>query len=263
MRYMKAMNRYLKVLLLALPLIFFLPLAARGALTVFEERAASWREADWSSTRTLSPAAAHPSARILVMSARTGRWKGIFAVHSWIVLKRENASAWTRYDVVGWGNPVRTNGWAPDGRWFGDRPTVVADMRGAEAAALIPKMEAAIKEYQFANAGDYRMWPGPNSNTFVATVLRSVPELGATLPPNAIGKDYRPDLFFGLTDSGTGIEANLWGLFGVKGGWIEGIEINFLTLVAGLDLRRPAVKLPGFGRISLDGMVALAAPARE
>jgi hypothetical protein len=35
------------------------------------------------------------------------------------------------------------------------------------------------------------MWPGPNSNTFTAAVLRAVPELAILLPPNAIGKDFR------------------------------------------------------------------------
>jgi hypothetical protein len=42
---------------------------------------------------------------------------------------------------------------------------------------------------------------------------------------------------------------------------VEGIEVNFLGLVAGLDLRHPAVKLPGFGRIGLDDGTAIAAPA--
>ena len=37
---------------------------------------------------------------------------------------------------------------------------------------------------------DYRIWPGPNSNSFVAHVLREVPELGTTLPPNATGRDF-------------------------------------------------------------------------
>ena len=55
----------------------------------------------------------------------------------------------------------------------------------------------------------------------------------------------------GLTDSGTGVEASLWGVLGVKLGWVEGVEINFLGLVAGLDLRNPGIKLPGFGRIGL------------
>ncbi len=118
--------------------------------------------------------------------------------------------------------------------------------------ALIPRIEAAIKDYRYANAGDYVIWPGPNSNTFVATMLRTVPELGAILPPNAVGRDFRPLPYLGLTDSGTGVEANLWGVLGVKLGWVEGIELNVLGLVAGLDLRHPAVKLPGFGRVGIE-----------
>ena len=148
--------------------------------------------------------------------------------------------------MVGWGNPVRINGWAPDGRWYGDMPQVRArPARRGGREALIPKIEAAIKDYSYANAGDYRIWPGPNSNTFVAAVLRAVPELEATLPPNAVGSDFRPWPYAGLTDSGTGVEASLWGVLGVKVGWVEGIEMNFLGLVAGLDLRHPARQAAG------------------
>ena len=68
---------------------------------------------------------------------------------------------------------------------------VLLDVRGGQAEALIPKVKAAIAEYGYNNAGDYRVWPGPNSNTFTATVLRAVPELETTLPPNAVGKDFR------------------------------------------------------------------------
>ena len=131
-------------------------------------------------------------------------------------------------------------------------PTVVADVSGAAAEALIPRIEAAVKNYPYANAGDYRVWPGPNSNTFVAAVLRAVPEIGVEMPPNALGRDFRPLPYAGLSDSQTGIEASLWGLLGVKIGWVEGIEINLLGLVVGLDLRHPALKLPGFGRIGID-----------
>jgi uncharacterized protein DUF3750 len=248
---------------LTLLALFLLPLAARAALSAFEDRPNSWLSADWSSIGSLPPAAAHPDARVLVLSARTGRWKGIFATHSWVVLKRASATSWSRYDVVGWGTPVRTNGWAPDGRWYGDSPVAVADVRGAEAEALIPKIEAAINSYTFANRGDYRVWPGPNSNTFVATALRAVPELAITLPPTAIGKDFRPGPFIGLTDSRTGVEASLWGLIGFKFGWVEGIELNILSLVAGLDLRHPAVKLPGIGRVGFGGATAIAATAPQ
>ena len=96
----------------------------------------------------LPPASADRDARLLVFTGRTGRWKGIFSVHSWVVFKPANATAWSRYDVVGWGQPVRTNGWAPDGRWFGDVPRVLVDVRGAQAAALIPKVKAAIADLQ-------------------------------------------------------------------------------------------------------------------
>lgn len=250
-----------KIVILSLLILFLLPVAARAALFVFEDRPRSWRDADWSSTGTLPPASASPDARVLFYSSRTGGWKGVVAVHSWIVVKRQNARNWTRYDVVGWGNPIRVNGWAPDGRWYGTPPTLVADVKGAAAEAMIPKIEGAVRDYKFSNDGDYRVWPGPNSNTFVQTVLRAVPELQTTLPANAIGRDYRPDPYVGFTDSGTGVEASLWGLLGVKAGWVEGLEVNMLGLVAGLDIRQPAIKLPGFGRIGLPAFTATAEPA--
>jgi hypothetical protein len=48
----------------------------------------------------------------------------------------------------------------------------------------------------------------------------------------------------------------------MKNVWVEGLEVNVLGLVAGLDLRHPAVKLPGFGRIGVTDGSAIAAPAR-
>ena len=49
-----------------------------------------------------------------------------------------------------------------------------------------------------------------------------------------------------------------YGIPGIKAGWIEGLEVNLLGLVAGLDLRHPAIKLPGFGRIGVEPPVATA-----
>jgi hypothetical protein len=48
-------------------------------------------------------------------AARVGRWRGIFAHHSWIVVKERNGARYTRYDKVGWGRPVRTDGWPATG----------------------------------------------------------------------------------------------------------------------------------------------------
>jgi hypothetical protein len=239
----------LQRVLIVLGLLLFLPLAARAAFYAFDDAPRHWRDADWSSVRALPPAPQHKEARVLVLSGRTGGWKGVLATHSWIVIKRAGAAEWTRFDVVGWGNPVRRNHWAPDGRWYGTPPSVVADLRGAEAAALIPKIEAAVAGYRWRNDGDYRIWPGPNSNSFVAAVLRAVPEMQVTLPGNAIGRDFRPGFHAGQSDSGTGIELNLWGYAGFKLAWVEGLELNVLGLVIGADLRDPALKVPGYGRL--------------
>jgi hypothetical protein len=53
-------------------------------------------------------------------------------------------------------------------------------------------------------------------------------------------------LFPGIA-SLTGI--SLGGYLGLTIGWIEGIELNFMGGVLGLDIRRPALKLPAIGRL--------------
>jgi len=246
------------ILMLTIFAVFLAPLIARAALYAFNGNPRSWRDADWSSSGLLPQARDFQPARVVVFTGTTGAWKGIFSVHSWIVFKPAGARNWTRYDVVGWGNPLRANGWPADGRWYGNTPTPIADVTGAEAEKIIPKIEQAVRDYRFARAGDYRIWPGPNSNSFVATVLRAVPELGAALPPNAMGRDFRKGFYAGRTDSGTGFELNLNGLAALRVGWVEGVEVNLLGLVAGIDLRYPAVKLPGFGRIGFGSPVGSA-----
>ena len=240
-----------KTLIWAFLAIFLLPVFAGAGALAYRGGPTHWSQWDRAITSQMPAASQHPEARILVMTGRTRGWKGVVAVHSWIVIKGKDDRTWRRYDVAGWGNPVRLNWWPPD-LWFGQHGEVMVDLKGEHAEKLIPRIEAAIKDYRYANVGDYRIWPGPNSNTFVAAVLRAVPELGVALPPNAIGRDFRPWPYAGLTDSGTGVEANLWGLLGVKLGWIEGIELNVFGLVAGLDVRHPAVKVPGYGRIGFE-----------
>jgi hypothetical protein len=74
----------------------------------------------------------------------------------------------------------------------------------------------------------------------------------------AIGKDFPFDRrWIGWTPSRTGIRVNLGGYLGFSIGWVEGLEINVLGAVAGIDMRRPALKLPGIGRL---GMLAAVAP---
>ena len=233
-------------------LMFVLPVAISAGLYAASDHPRSFRDANWSSTGLLPPAASDPRARVIVFAARNGTWRGIFATHTWMVVK-PRGGAYTRYEITGFGGPLRVNGSPPDSYWFSNAPEIVADIRGKPAEEIVPKILRAVETYPYRNYGDYRIWPGPNSNTFVATVMRAAPELQGALPPTAIGKDFRADgSVFGLTPSGTGFEIEIFGLLGIKIGWIEGIEINLFTLVAGLDIRHPAVKLPGIGRIGFD-----------
>ncbi len=233
-------------------LLFLLvaPITASALKYLLGDRSVDWQTADRSSAGLLPSPSEHPEALVRVFAARTVRWRGIFAVHSWIVVKEENAPRYTRYDYTAWGEPIRINGFAADGRWFGGKPETIAAADGQAAESMIPKIRAAVEGYGWRSYGDYRAWPGPNSNTFVTAVLAAIPQLQATLPPTAIGKDFPYDGdIVGMTPSRTGVRVTLGGYLGLAVGWVEGIEINFLGAVFGLDLRRPAIKLPGLGRL--------------
>jgi len=244
-------------LVVLLLLVFIVPLAARVAWwTLRDDLPGSWSTADWSSAGLLPPAAERPGALVQVYAARVGRWRGIVAHHAWIVVKEAGAPRYTRFDKVGWGSPVRTNGWPADGRWFGNAPQLVASLEGDAAARLIPRIRAAVADYPYRGFGDYRAWPGPNSNTFIAHVLRATPELEATLPPTALGKDWRPlDDWFALAPSRTGVTMSLAGYAGVTLAWVEGVEVILFGAVAGFDLRRPALKIPFWGRLGVESFV--------
>lgn len=232
--------------------LYLLPLAAYA---LWRQQApdapASWSRADWSSAGLLPAPSAHPGAIVRIYAARAGRWRGIVAHHSWIVVKEAGAATYTRFDKVGWGTPVRENGWAPDGRWFSHEPVTVVAIDGQEAEPLIRRIREAVARYPYAARGDYRAWPGPNSNTFVAWVAAQVPELRAVLPATAIGRDWTPRAFdLGATPGG-GLRLSLGGYAGAALGLAEGIELNVLGLVAGLDPLRLGVKLPGWGDLRL------------
>lgn len=234
-------------------LFYLLPITVAAILYSIDGTGAGWRTADRSSIGALPPPQRHTAAVVRIFSAKTVRWRGIFATHSWIVFKPENARGYTRYDYTAWSEyPIRMNGFEPDGRWFGHTPETVFAADNTDAALLIPRIEAAIAAYSMRNPGDYKAWPGPNSNTFIAAILDAVPAMRAVLPPTAIGKDYPYDgRWFRLTSSGTGVQITLGGYAGVTIGWVEGLELNILGAVAGLDIRRPALKLPGLGRFGL------------
>ena len=228
------------------------PVLLGGVWSYAQGWPASWHTADWSSSGIGLRPAETPEAVVQVYAARAGRWKGIFAVHTWIVVKRPGAPRFDRYDVVGWGRPVRRNAYPIDGHWYGNAPSVILEVRGPRAAKLIPQIEAAILSYPNRRSGSYHVWPGPNSNTFLAWIGRRVPELGLELPPTAVGKDYLGDGWqTGPTPSGTGRQVSWSGLIGAAVGTREGLELHVLGATIGLDPQDLAIKLPAVGSLGL------------
>lgn len=199
------------------------------------------------------PAQLADLAIVQVYAAPTYGWRGFFAVHPWIIYKRNGEKRFTRFDVVGWRAPqvVQRDYALPDGLWYGSMPALLVDHRGQDAQAMIDDIEAAVASYPFAN--QYRSYPGPNSNTFLAHIGRQVPALKLDLPANAIGKDYRTLTSpVGVSASGSGLQISLLGLLGVSVGVQEGLEFNVLGLNFGIDLNAPALRLPFWGRFGLN-----------
>ncbi len=232
-----------------------------GPLSVLAFGELTQRGNFWSASRASSqqapPPESHPAAVVQVYGARTLGWRGAFGIHTWIATKRENAQGYRVHHVIGWryyrgGSAVVSQAGTPDFHWFGARPELLAEHRGEAAETMIDAIESAVETYPYADL--YRVWPGPNSNTFTAWVARRVPGLELDLPPTALGKDFLGEgRVFGPMPSGTGWQFSLNGLLGLGVSPVEGVEFNVLGLGAGFDFDDLALRLPGLGRVSLAG----------
>ena len=186
---------------------------------------------------------------VQVWGARTRGAKGIFGVHTWIAVRPRNETEYTVYEVVGWrlrwtDTAVVVRNRAPN-HWFGAEGELYAEKRGAGVEALIQRIDKLARAYPYANT--YTLWPGPNSNTFVAWIARSVPELEADLPATAIGKDYIGSDMISTAPSGKGFQFSLRGLLGIAASSVDGVELNVLGLNFGVS--GSGIKLPIVGRI--------------
>jgi len=241
-------------LLALLGLLYVLPLIVAGFTYLLSGPREHWSRADRSPVGLAPDPARTPEAVIQVYAARAYGWRGIFSLHTWVAAKPAGAGAWERFEVIGFGvdrgrPAVRIGSGAPDTRWYGNVPTVLAELRGAQAEAAIFRLRAAAADYPYPRR--YTAWPGPNSNTFTAHVLRRMPELRVDLPSSAIGKNYPVHGMFARTPSCTGWQVSLLGVAGIAIGLEEGIEVDLLGLGVGVDFNRPALRLPGIGRLGM------------
>ena len=156
--------------------------------------AKDWRTASRESAGIAPNPVSTKDAVLQVYGAPAWGWRGWFAIHTWIAAKPANAEAYTVYEVIGWrqrrGLPVvRIEKDLPDRYWFGERPRLLKDVRGAAADKLIEDVDMAARTYPWPDT--YTAFPGPNSNTFIAWIVRKVPDLGLDLPFSAIGSGYK------------------------------------------------------------------------
>ncbi|HEX9192494.1 MAG TPA: DUF3750 domain-containing protein [Burkholderiales bacterium] len=225
---------------------------ALAAAMVGRVTAQDWRTASQEPAGLAPDPARTPEAVVQVYAARVWGWRGAFGAHTWIAAKPAAAGEYTVYEIIGWrlrssDSALAIRHRTPDALWFGSKPELIAEKRGAGVDGLIARIDRAARAYPWA--GEYTMWPGPNSNTFTAWVLRAVPELEADLPPTAIGKDYSGMKLFTSAPSGKGFQFSLFGLAGLTASGVEGLEVNVLGLTFGLNPFEPALKLPLVGRL--------------
>ena len=217
-----------------------------------------WRTSNRESAHIAPDPLTTPEALVQVYSARTFNWRGLFATHCWIAVKPASAKHYTIYQVAGWRKysnlPVLVvEAELPDRYWFGNKPDLVAEVHGPIAELAMAKIAEATEHYP--HKYKYIMWPGPNSNSYVAYVARRVPELKVGMPSIALGKDYLVESnFFAMAPSGTGIQFSIKGCLGFLIAKVEGIEFNFLTQIIGISWYDGlAIKWPGLGKIYLFG----------
>jgi hypothetical protein len=212
----------------------------------------SHRDASRESFGIATPASEQHEAIFQIYYARAFSWRGNFATHPWIAWKRPEDQSYTVAQVTGWrvrrGKPaLSVESDLPDRLWFDNEPQLLDEYRGDEALVIIEKAERLIEDYPFKDV--YTLWPGPNSNTFVAYIIRNIPELTIELPPHSIGKDYLgSSKFASVSPSQTGFQLSAFGAFGITLGLREGLELNVLSLNFGITPWPLAIKLPFVGR---------------
>ncbi len=195
----------------------------------------------------------HPGAVVQIFAARAWGIRGVFAEHTWIAAKQREAPLYRVYQIKGWlfteegRSPLSVSCGIPDRYWMGSPPRLIFDLRGPAAERAIAGIDEAVESYPYKHT--YRLWPGPNSNTFTAYITRAVPGLTVTMPATAVGKDFFGRALTAPTPAGSGYQVSLFGLAGILAGKQEGVEINLLGLTVRLDFYSADVCLPGIGSV--------------
>lgn len=201
-------------------------------------------------------------------------WYTRFAEHAWIDLKQGSEEAWVRVEIGTPSSGVKVFPIDPDEarathRWD-NRVSILEIVTGPAAREIGPQVIAAARavvdfgqqvlvvhpdgswegHIEPPEGRPYEAFPGPNSNTLIATIVEAVPGLHAELHHNAVGKDYPQGFRAGRTSSGYGVEADS-SYLGAGIGLRQGLELHVAQLTFGVGLWPPALKLPFLPRIGI------------
>lgn len=113
----------------------------------------SWRTASRAPAGRAPDPAATREAVVQVSAARAVGWRGCFRADTWVAVKPTGVDHFTGYEVLGFqlrraGNTaVCASGRAADGYWYGNRPWLLGDVRGAGVDDVIELIRAAVASY--------------------------------------------------------------------------------------------------------------------
>ena len=185
---------------LVLFLVLFVLPHLWAAAVVYGGSVEHWSRARWDSAGLAPDPATTPEPVVQVYAARAWGWKGVFAVHSWIVIKRAGRarlSCATRWSA-GASAAARRRCAGTCGRSTAAGPAIrrrsCSTGAGREVEALIDRIEAAIAAYPYPDR--YSSWPGPNSNTFIAHIgargARARPRAAADRDRQGLSQQRQP-----------------------------------------------------------------------
>jgi hypothetical protein len=131
--------------------------------------------------------------RVRLLRASLPAPLGWVAVHQWFTLLDERDGEWQRWEVwqnrdaggTSWGF-LHRDLMAHDGNVGGGPTRVEHEWQGPEASRLAAVL---TEPERYPHRERYRAWPGPNSNTYAAWVLREA-GIEYRLGARAIGRNY-------------------------------------------------------------------------
>jgi hypothetical protein len=188
--------------------------------------------------RAVLPKGRHSGSYVAVVSGQFYPPLEEVSRSAWLLVHRASQSSFQRYEN---GN---TGGTTSPYEGYGGGDVMVHGAVAYSEEELAEK-ETCLREASGAyrtEVGSYRMFPGPNANTYVAFLLRRC-GIHIELPSTAIGKDYVGWVGAGRTESGTGVVLGTVPL-ALRLGLKEGFEVQLFALPFGVHFWPPGITVP-------------------